>query len=294
MNTPKGVHAIPAMTSEAERRCFYLHTVEQNHHGYVVELGAWLGAATAWIAAGVRDSGVDRQAHVYDRFKWNPNQHNRKAGGPLKQDMLCQFRENLGPLLQYVVPHKCEVEDIKWDYGNVSLIVFDAPKRSEVISEALTIFADWVYSGTILAWQDFTHSASFDIPATMSRLGGKVEFVEAVPGSTVVLRVLETWDKSEVTREALARKRWRPKEIEDAWDRWLPHLPEEMAAHFLAGKAMFLCEAGAHDRARAIIREVLHKYGDTIVPKWREMKTHRASYFVQRFAPLFNEMQRHL
>ena len=73
----------------------------------------------------------------------------------------------------------------------------------------------------------------------MSRLGDKVEFLEAVPGSTVVLRLNRVWTKKEVSKEALARRRWSVAEIEDAWSRWLPLLPPEMADNFSAGKQIF-------------------------------------------------------
>jgi len=278
------------MTSEAERRCYYRLAKQQNCHGYVVELGAWLGAATAWIAAGVRDSGCPARAHTYDRFKWHPAQHNRKAGGPISRDQLAQFKLNLGPLLDYVEPHKGEIADLVWDKGNVSLLICDAPKRIKAISQALTAFADYVYAGTILVWQDFTHSASYDIAATCSRLRQHLEFVEAVPGSTAVFHVKRSWDKREVSAAELSTDNWTPDEIEEAWAYWLPYLPPDMAAHFVAGKAMFLCDRGETKRARAVLRGVLQDYGDGILGTWQDWKRHRIA-FHRRFAPLFDELR---
>jgi hypothetical protein len=80
---PESARAIPAMTTEAERQCYYRWALNQAAHGAVVELGAWLGAATAYIAAGVRDAGADTRAQVYDRFIWKPSSHDKKAGGPI-------------------------------------------------------------------------------------------------------------------------------------------------------------------------------------------------------------------
>jgi len=286
---PLDIPAIPAMTSEAERRCYYRLAKEQNCDGYVVELGAWLGASTAWIAAGVRDSGCPAKAHIYDRWIWDAKQHERKAGGPLQREMMEQFKNNLGPLLDYVEPHRGEIADLVWTKGAISLLICDAPKRVKAISQALTAFADDVYDGTILVWQDFTHSASYDIAATCSRLRDKLVFVKAVPGSTVLFKVREPWTKEEVTQRALSTDHWTLDEIDEAWTYWLPYLPRDMAANFLAGQAMFMCERGAPDKARALLREVLSNYGDGILGHWRNWKARPR--FVQRFGPLFHELR---
>jgi predicted O-methyltransferase YrrM len=53
-----GVPPIPAMTTDAERECYYRLAKEAAGKGAIVELGAWMGASTAYIAAGIRDSGA--------------------------------------------------------------------------------------------------------------------------------------------------------------------------------------------------------------------------------------------
>ena len=60
---------IPAMTTDAERECYYRLAKDAAGKGAVVELGAWMGASTAYIAAGIRDSGVPVKVHVYDKFQ---------------------------------------------------------------------------------------------------------------------------------------------------------------------------------------------------------------------------------
>jgi len=283
---PDGVNeSIPAMTSEEERACYYRLAKEANQHGYVVEVGAWLGASSAWIAAGVRDSGVDRKAHIFDRFTLRPD-HAAKAGRPLPRDLLPEFQKNLGPLLSYVVPHKGEVTDnFSWDKGEVALLICDAPKRIGAIAPTLMAFAGYMNRGAILAWQDFAFSAAYAIPAVCSRL--KLEFVEAVPKCTVVLRVKEPWTKQQVS--AIVLDKWTVKEIEDAWECWPALLPPEMAAHVEAGKAMFLCDRGEPDKARVVMQNVLRDYGNSIVAGWQRFN--QRPKFVQRFKPLFQELR---
>src|SRR5687767_3336658 len=66
-----GLPPIAAMTTDAERECYYRLTKEAAPKGAIVELGAWLGASTAYIAAGMRDS-TGGKVHVYDQFVSKP------------------------------------------------------------------------------------------------------------------------------------------------------------------------------------------------------------------------------
>ena len=104
----EGARDIPAMTTEAERRAYYELAVKAAPLGTVVELGTWLGAATVFLAAGLRDAGVKSRLHAYDRFQWQAI-HDYKAGQPLQPSMYNQFRDNLGPLSDFVQAHKGEI-----------------------------------------------------------------------------------------------------------------------------------------------------------------------------------------
>src|SRR6185436_17601925 len=69
---PESAQNIPAMTTLDERLAYYKMVKGCAGNGAIIELGTWLGAATAYIAAGIRDSGVGTRAQVYDRFRWDP------------------------------------------------------------------------------------------------------------------------------------------------------------------------------------------------------------------------------
>lgn len=289
---PESAKAIPAMTTDAERRCYYRLTREQAWRGTVVELGSWLGASSAYIAAGIRDAGVSTRAQIYDRFVWKPASHDKKAGGPIGMSQLDAFRKYLGPLLQHVDVHKGEVSRLEWSGGPVSLLVCDAPKRTPEISAALTTFAGAMQPGSLMAWQDFAYFPSYDIPAALMRLGKHVEFVEAVyPGTTAVFRVRKPWTASTVSEQALSLKRWKADEIEAAWDAWTERLPALMQPRFACGAAMFLCHIGEHPRARRRLESILAEHSDAVLPKWRYLLEERAN-LMQRYRPLVEVIQR--
>jgi hypothetical protein len=287
------------MTTDAERECYYRLTKEAAGKGEIVELGAWLGASTAYIAAGIRDSGVQTKAHVYDKFEskighidkvkafYEKHGLDKAPTGPCLQS----FRNNLGPLIDYVEPHAGQIENMQWDGKPIALMVTDAPKRVPAISSVLTKLRDVLKPGAIMAWQDFCHFPSYEIPACLYRLRDHLEFVEAVvPGTTLVFRVKSQWDLAEVTQPALAVNRWTPAEVGQAWDYWKAFVPQEKAALFHCGGALFLCDIGFPREAVAWLANIYQAEAGAIMKKWKYLKSKRPDLVV-RYQPLFQYLE---
>lgn len=289
---------IPAMTSDAERQCYYRLAQEAAQNGEVIEFGAWLGASTAFIAAGYRDGGGQGAVQVYDKFQTKQG-HIRKvkefydkkgldlSGVPIG-DAFEHFRHNVGGLLQYVEAHRCQIETVKWGDAPIALIINDAPKRVPAISAVLTNFRSGIREGTVMAWQDFCHFPSYEIPACLYRLRDHFEFTEAVfPGSTLVFRVASVWGAEQVTQSALSLGSWTPAEIDMAYEYWLAgRVPPEKAPVFRCGKAMFLCDIGEPALGLAALEEALSDNDRVVLRKWKYLHEVRPD-FVKRYAPLF-------
>lgn len=287
------------MTTDAERECYYRLAKAAALNGAVVELGAWMGASTAYIAAGVRDSGAPIKAHVYDQFISKPGHVEKVKTFYDKQGIdavpvgpsLDTFKSNLGPLLEYVEPHQGKIEAMEWTGGPIALLVTDAPKRVPAISSVLTKLRDALQPGAIMAWQDFCHFPSYEIPACLYRLREHLEFVEAVvPGTTLVFRVTSQWKAQDVSMAALDLRTWTFAEILDAWGYWLDFVPAEKQSLFLCGAAMFACDIGLPDEGVLQIENVFQQDADAILPKWRYLKATRAD-FLTRYAPLFGYLE---
>jgi hypothetical protein len=284
---------IAAMTTDAERECYYRLAKEAK--GEVIELGAWMGASTAYIAAGLRDSGGGK-VHVYDQFIskaghiekvkafYDKNGIDKVPVGP----SLEAFKDNLGPLMELVEPHQGKIEQMTWGNEPIGLLVTDAPKRVPAISAVLTTLRNGLQPGAIMAWQDFCHFPSYEIPACLYRLRDHLEFVEAVvPGTTLVFRVKSQWNLAEVTPSALALNRWTSKEINAAWSYWLASgVANEKVALFECGISLFLCDVGRPDEAVADLEKVLSAHGEAILPKWRYLKANRSDFLI-RYRSLF-------
>ena len=283
------------MTTDAEREFYYRIVSENAGKGAIVEFGAWLGASTAYIAAAIRDSGFATKAHVYDKFLSKPG-HVQKVTAFYEQQgadiptgpSLQQFKDNLGPLLDYVEIHHGQIETMKWSGEPIAVLITDAPKRVPAISPVLTTLRTALQPGAIMAWQDFCHFPSYEIPACLYRLREHLEFVEAVvPGTTLAFRVKSQWTPAEVSLANLSLVRWTPKEIGEAWQYWSEFVPEEKAALFKCGRAMFLCDIGYPDEAKAVLAEAMD--APEVIKKWRYLDDCRPD-FVSRYAPLFKMM----
>lgn len=286
------------MTSDAERECYYRLALQAAHTpGAIIEFGAWLGASTAYLAAAVRDSAVPQKVHTFDKFLskqghiYKVEEHYRKRGLDLSKapigDAFEAFKAYLGPLMEYVEPHRGEIEKASWGNDPIALIVNDAPKRVPAISAMLTNFRHGIRPGTVMAWQDFCHFPSYEIPASLYRLREHFEFVEAVyPGSTLVFRVLSPWKAQEVSLTALDVGSWTPEEIAEAWDYWLERVDSRKADTFRCGRAMFLCDIGQPKLAVEVLKEALSRNDKAAVKKWRYLRERRPD-FVKRYAPLF-------
>lgn len=295
----EGLPSIPAMTTDAERECYYRLAKEAAGKGAIVELGAWLGASTVYIAAGIRDSGVGTKVQVYDKFVSSPA-HIRKVEAfyskrnidhaPIGPSMMA-FRENLGRLIEYVEPHQGQIEQLRWGKKPVSLLITDAPKRVPQISPVLTTFRKALQPGSIMAWQDFCHFPSYEIPACLYRIQDHIEFVEAVvPGTTLVFRVRSQWGAGEVSLDALALENWTPEGITAAWKYWFEFVAPEKTLLFSCGAALFLCDLGFPEDAVARLAKIYECDAAAIVKKWRYLRENRPD-FVTRYAPLFDYLE---
>lgn len=269
----EGADEIPAMTTPSEKAAYYELALAAAPHGTVVELGTWLGAATVYIAAGVRDAGAVRPMHTFDRFKWQPI-HAFKAGGQLTRPMIDQVRVNLGPLASLVEIHKGEITAAEWKGGRISLLIADGPKRKREVARTLQIFGVHLEPGDHMAWQDWAYFPTYDQVVCLHLLEqrGFVSFVRGVfPGTTGIFRVEKKIEAVEVQEGAFAFDSFTPAEIEALWKFWADRLDPRARPRFMCGAVMFLYDRGAVARSMALFREQLQFDRGEIRAKWEYM-----------------------
>lgn len=291
---------IPAMTTDAERECYYRLAKDAAGKGAIIELGAWLGASTAYIAAGIRDSGVKARVHVYDKFESKPAHeakvkafYDREGGHVVPTGHARKAFDNyLGPLLDFAEVHEGQIERLVSSHEPVALLISDAPKRVRAISAVLTKLHKQIVPGTVMAWQDFCHFPSYEIPACLYRIAGHLEIVEAiVPGTTMVFQVTSPWHPREVSEGALAVSTWTPAAVDVAWDWWLRVVPEEKRDLFECGKTMFLSDIGHVGKALDHLGRILDRGPEGAIKKWKYLYDVRPD-LVARYRALFDLLEK--
>lgn len=244
------------MTSDSERAHYYKLAVEYADKGAIVELGAWLGAGTEAIALGIRDSGSHNKVHSYDRFRWDPRTHAPKAGGLTVTDLYKTYKANLGPLMEFVEPHKGEIESYVWSGDPIALMICDAPKRLKPVAHVLAVFGPSLMPGATMAWQDFCYPPAYAIAACLYRLRDKIEFRYAV-GDTVSFIVREPWTARDASIDKLDPARWTSDDVLEAINHWRAILPHEQNISVLCGATLFLSDIGFPDQGRSILRPLI-------------------------------------
>src|SRR5687768_3967310 len=112
------------MTKPAERQMFYWMTRDRyTGAGAVVELGCWLGAGTAALAAGLRDRGRPARLVAVDRFVWRGAANSRvtRAGLMEGDDFEPMFRANIQSLEDWIEPVRADLEEFRWDRSPIEI-----------------------------------------------------------------------------------------------------------------------------------------------------------------------------
>jgi len=130
--------------------------------GCVVEVGAWLGSCTAYLALGALRNPQAGGIHVYDRFEATGSEIAKAAANGVKlkggQDTEGVFKYNLAPFQQAgvkIVSHKGDVRGAMWNGERIGLYVDDASKRKPLFDHAIKTFGKGFDPGTVLFLMDF-------------------------------------------------------------------------------------------------------------------------------------------
>jgi hypothetical protein len=153
---------IPSMTDIETRELLRQYAADVPVGTAIVEVGAWLGSCTAFLAMGVMDSGRQNPIHVYDRFEANPSEIEKALKWGI---ILYDGERTTGCFDNYVEPFRSKVKIIKhvgnikkakWYAPRISLYVDDASKRAEYFVHSMRTFArKFIKNKTYLFLLDF-------------------------------------------------------------------------------------------------------------------------------------------
>ena len=202
------------MTTPAERQLFYWLTRHRfTGAGAVVELGCWLGAGTAALAAGLRDQGSSARVVAVDRFRWNARHHPQMfdAGLADGEDFEPLLRAHTRELEPWIETVRADLAEFRWDRGPIEILVVDAPKRRADVERFLEVFGPSLIPGrSLVAFQDYLHEPSYALPALLGCYPGGIPAGRCGPsrchGAVRGARTLPSLDSER--RRAMDLLRW--------------------------------------------------------------------------------------
>ena len=200
-NAQAGSYALGMLGLEERKLLYHLARNVYSGEGAMVELGAFCGASTCCLAAGLRDNprAAGRRIHSYDRFV---------ADEPYLVDFLRQqfgaaiemgdsfepvFRHATAEFADRIEVHAGDLLVQTWPEAvPIEVLFVDVAKTLALNAKVLAEFVAHLVPGkSILIHQDFYHPTAFYIPVVMDFLWEHFTLLEAGRDWSVVFR-LET------------------------------------------------------------------------------------------------------
>ncbi|SMY10363.1 class I SAM-dependent methyltransferase [Flavimaricola marinus] len=270
---------VPGMIKREEGQ--YLYWLGSNLYtgrGAAIEIGTWLGKSTLHLAAGLSSNRLANKLVCYDHFQWAGGANwSSKAKSPRTleagDDFMQDFLDNVADYSDLIDARRSKIENIEFDADNIELLILDAPKRAADIFAVMNGVADKVIPGhTIIAWQDFLHPASFEIPAVLADMAAFQTPAHIVDDGTMVgFQVEKRWTAADVTKAALGFRNWSLEECSVAWESWRSIVPTAAWPSFQSGLSMLLHDNGMIDEACRLLETIIDdKLCKARWQKWRK------------------------
>jgi hypothetical protein len=200
-NAQTGSDALGMLGLEERKLLYHLARNTYTGQGAVVELGAFCGASTCCLAAGLRDNprSAGRHVHSYDSFIANEpylvDFVRAQFGEELEtgQSFIAIYRRVIAPFADLVQIHAGDLLQQTWPSGEpIEILFVDVAKTLALSGKVLTeFFAHLTPKKSIVIHQDFYHPTAFYIPVVMDFLSDHFTIIEAGRDWSVAFR-LET------------------------------------------------------------------------------------------------------
>lgn len=200
-NAQAGSYALGMLGLEERKLLYQLARYTYTGEGAVVELGAFCGASTCCLAAGMKDNPRAAGRHVdsYDCFiasePYLVEFIRRQFGEVLElgQSFDAIFRRATAEFADRIQVHAGDLLGQSWPSGvPIEILFVDVAKTLALSGKVLTEFVAHLTPGkSIVIHQDFYHPTAFYLPVVMDFLMDHFTIIEAGRDWSVVFR-LET------------------------------------------------------------------------------------------------------
>jgi hypothetical protein len=200
-NARTGSDALGMLGLEERKLLYHLARNTYTGEGAVVELGAFCGASTCCLAAGLRDNprSAGRHVHSYDSFIANEpylvDFVRTQFGEELEtgQSFIAIYRRAIAPFADLIQIHAGDLLQQTWPSEEpIEILFVDVAKTLALSGKVLTeFFAHLTPKKSIVIHQDFYHPTAFYLPVVMDFLSDHFTIIEAGRDWSVAFR-LET------------------------------------------------------------------------------------------------------
>jgi hypothetical protein len=198
-NARAGSYALGMLGLEERKLLYELARNIYTGEGAVVELGAFCGASTCCLAAGLRDNprAAGHRVHSYDCFIANEpylvDFIRSQFGESLEmgQSFAAIFRRATAEFADLIEIHAGDLLEQAWPSRvPIELLFVDVAKTLALSGKVLTeFFAHLIPKKSIVIHQDFYHPTAFYLPVVMDFLRDHFTIIEAGRDWSVVFRL---------------------------------------------------------------------------------------------------------
>lgn len=167
---------LPAMLQSPERRfLFWCGRDVATGKGAVLDVGAFLGASAACLAAGLKDnpnlSEDQRKVYTFDFFEWGPYFKGFLEREDIGEgtDTLPYVRQLWGELDRYMVPYKGDVTAQRWTGDPIEILFVDFTQTWQHHDWVLHELVSKLIIGGTLIHQDYLHTISYWLHVFMEK-----------------------------------------------------------------------------------------------------------------------------
>jgi hypothetical protein len=200
-NAAAGSYALGMLGLEERKLLYQLARHCYTGEGEVVELGAFCGASTCCLAAGLRANprAAGRQIHSYDSFIANEQYLvdfiRSQFGEPARmgESFAAIFRRATSEFADLIKVHEGDLLEQTWPSQQpIEILFVDVAKTLALSGKVLTEFFVHLTPGkSIVIHQDFYHPTAFYLPVVMDFLRDHFSIVETGRDWSVVFRLEE-------------------------------------------------------------------------------------------------------
>jgi len=198
-NAQAGSYALGMLGLEERKLLYHLTRNIYSGEGAVVELGAFCGASTCCLAAGLRDNprAVGRRVHSYDSFvasePYLVDFIRTQFREPIKlgQSFAAIFRQATAHFADSIEVHAGDLLDQTWPSGTpIEILFVDVAKTLALSGSVLTeFFSHLTPHKSLVIHQDFYHPTAFYLPVVMDYLSDYFTIIETGRDWSVVFRL---------------------------------------------------------------------------------------------------------